>query len=82
MSHFYGTLNGNRGEATRCGSKGSGLTTYCASWSGAVVCHAWHDEQTGTDMVRVELAPWRGVGVHRQLYSGPIDAAAQDRGAA
>ena len=28
MSHFYGVLGGSRGEATRCGTKKSGLVTY------------------------------------------------------
>ena len=70
MSYFYGTLQGNRGEATRCGSKDSGMVTYCASWKGAVRCEAW--EQEGVDMVRVELVPWHGIGGHRELYTGPI----------
>lgn len=71
MSAFYGTIQGNRGEATRCGSKNSGMETYCASWSGAVRSFAYVGED-GTDMVRVELTPWRGSGVRHTLYEGPI----------
>ena len=49
MSHFYGTLQGNRGEATRCGTKNSGLVTYAASWSGAIRTHLWYDHQIKRD---------------------------------
>ena len=72
MSHFYGTIQGSRGKATRCGTVKSGMTTQCASWSGAVLCHAWRNERTGTDMVGVSLIPWHGNGVLRTLYCGPI----------
>jgi hypothetical protein len=75
MSHFYGTLNGNRGEATRCGSKDSGMTTYCASWSGAVHCQAHYNEKTDEDWVLVELVPWHGHGTNKVLYDGPISGA-------
>lgn len=72
MSHFYGILQGNRGEATRCGSKDSGMETYCASWDGAVRCMAYVDEETGQDFVRVELTQWQGRGTYKVLYNGPI----------
>lgn len=72
MSHFYGTLQGNRGEATRCGSKDSGIETYTASWKGAVNVRAWHDETAGIDMVSVSLVPWHGRGINHELYCGPI----------
>lgn len=39
MSHFYGTVQGNRGEATRGGSKNSGMDTATASWEGSVQVH-------------------------------------------
>lgn len=41
MSRFYGTIQGTRGEATRCGDKASGMETYCASWDGAIRCKAF-----------------------------------------
>ena len=71
MSHFYGTVQGNRGEASRGGSKDSGMTTYCASWSGAVRCEAYIDE-FGVDCVMVELTRWHGIGRCKVLYRGPI----------
>jgi len=41
MSHFYGTLQGNRSKATRGGIASSGMTSYTASWSGAVKVEAF-----------------------------------------
>jgi hypothetical protein len=70
MSHFYGTLKGNRGEASRCGTKDSGMETYCASWRGAVRCKAYLKD--GRDFVRVELTTWNGSGTQELLYDGPM----------
>jgi hypothetical protein len=72
MAHFYGTLQGNRGRATRGGTKNSGLTTQCASWEGAIECDAWHSKETGKDMVRVSKVTWHGAGEDKLLYEGLI----------
>jgi len=69
MSHFYGTVKGTRGEATRCGSKKSGMLTYCASWKGAIRCFAYVDGK-GHDCVRVERTAWQGKGTYKLLYNG------------
>ena len=71
MSRFYGTVQGNRGEASRGGSTSSGLTTYCASWRGAIRCAAYVDKD-GKDCVRVEKTTWQGAGEYKLLYDGPI----------
>lgn len=73
MSQFYGALQGNRGSATRCGTKGSGMLTHCASWEGAVRCSAYYDEATKKDRVKVELVQWHGNGTSRVLYDGNIN---------
>jgi hypothetical protein len=72
MSHFYGTLQGGRGQVTHCGTKAGGLVTEAASWDGAVRVALWHDDATDTDMVRVAFVPWRGVGTTYVLYEGPL----------
>ena len=72
MSHFYGTLKGNRGEGSRCGSKNSGMRTTCGSWQGGVCASAWYNEEKDEDFVRVSLIPWHGAGTSRVLYEGPI----------
>ena len=48
MSHFYGTVRGqSSGEATRRGSKNSGLRVAAASWQGAVYVYLFHDGKLG-----------------------------------
>ena len=53
MSHFYADIQGNRGAATRGGSKDSGICGHIRGWhTGARVdCH--HDDDSGKDIVRV-----------------------------
>ena len=55
MSHFYGTLQGSRGEATRCGTANSGLVTYAAGWKGAICVHV--TECNGQDHYTMDLVP-------------------------
>lgn len=33
MSHFYASIQGNRGEATRQGHRGSGITGHVRGWN-------------------------------------------------
>lgn len=33
MAHFYGTLIGNRGQTTRCGSADSGMLAKASGWN-------------------------------------------------
>jgi hypothetical protein len=76
MAHFRGTLRGQRGEASRLGSKSSGLLGKLASWQGAVKVDLW--EMNGTDMVRVTLTTHsngEGCFPPRVLYDGPISGA-------
>jgi hypothetical protein len=72
MAHFYATIKGNRGLASRMGTKFGGMVSYTASWEGSVRVGLYHDEKTGQDLVRVELKPWRGEGTSRVLYEGPV----------
>jgi hypothetical protein len=71
MAHFYGTVEGGRGEASRLGHKATGLHTTAASYSGAVQVSLVHRD--GKDIAIVSLKPWQGVGVSRVLYEGPVD---------
>lgn len=70
MAHFYGGVHGCRGEATRLGTKASGLSAFAASWEGAVKVMLY--EREGKDYARVRLTPWNGAGVERTLYDGPV----------
>jgi len=72
MSHFYGSVQGGRGEATRGGHKNTGLDVTAASWQGSVQVRLWFDDESGEDMARVYLEPWYGRGEHVELYRGPV----------
>jgi hypothetical protein len=70
MAHFYGTVQGDRGEASRMGGKRGGLTTQAASWQGSVRTRLY--EKDGQDYALVSLEPWQGAGVSKVLYDGPV----------
>lgn len=70
MAHFYGTIQGARGEASRLGHKSSGLSAYAASWQGAVAIQMY--EENGIDKVSVRLTTHHGAGSDRVLYEGPV----------
>jgi hypothetical protein len=73
MSHFYGVVTGQaKTQATRRGSKNTGLRVAAASWNGGVFVRLWHDAETGLDHYAVELGPWRGHGRCEILATGTI----------
>lgn len=72
MSHFYGTLQGMRGQATRCGSKDSGISTAAASWSGAIKVEVFHDDKTGEERYNVYQSKWHSAGVEQHIADGVI----------
>lgn len=72
MAHFRGRLKGNRGEASRLGTKRSGLFTEAASWNGRIVVDIWHDFETGEDKFLVRQEPHFAKGIHESLVSGVI----------
>jgi hypothetical protein len=51
MAHFYASIQGNRGEATRMGSKDSGITGHIRGWN--VGARVNIDHVDGVDVVRV-----------------------------
>ncbi len=70
MAHFYGTLSGNRGDASRLGTADSGLRVTACSWEGAV--HVRLYMQDGKDYAHVKLAQHHGHGTNQTLYDGPV----------
>lgn len=71
MATFYGTLKGSRGEATRCGTIRSGMTTHAASWKGAIRVDMIMEED-GRVYYAVNEVPWHGHGRERTLATGYI----------
>lgn len=73
MAHFRGTLKGNRGAASRLGTKDSGMRVEAQSWQGKVVALLEYDEKTGKNMVQVSLQQHHGNGTNLLLYEGAVD---------
>jgi hypothetical protein len=70
MSHFYGTVDGNRGVGTRCGTKGSGMEVIAASWDGCIRTYTWYDEEDDVNKYEVYQAKWHGQGINKLLSTG------------
>jgi hypothetical protein len=51
MAHFYGDLQGNRGQTTRCGAKSSGIDAHLRGWNIGVQVTVQHED--GHDTVYV-----------------------------
>jgi hypothetical protein len=48
MAHFYGSMKGQRGERTACGTKSSGMSAHVRGWEHGVRIVASHyDTQVG-----------------------------------
>lgn len=45
MAAFYGTIQGSRGMATRCGTPNSGMSSSCQSWQGSIIVDANKDSE-------------------------------------
>lgn len=53
MAHFYGDIQGNRGMATRTGSKASGMGAHVRGWDTGVKVEIVFDPLTEKDHVYV-----------------------------
>lgn len=70
MAQFYATMKGAKGEASRLGSKQSGINVSVKSWEGEVDVRMWHSD--GRDWVCVTLGA-HGGGRSITLYRGACD---------
>ncbi|MCP4900166.1 MAG: hypothetical protein GY906_24610 [bacterium] len=81
MSHFYSSIQGNRGEATRCGTKGSGIRATAQSWEGSISVIMDHDHNSSKNTYEIRATSGSGIGgtiikegyVEDLLKPGPID---------
>lgn len=55
MSHFYGYLQGNRGVATRGGSKQSGIQSHIRSWTNDIYTRLTSDDE-GNDQLEIDIS--------------------------
>lgn len=69
MAHFYGNLKGSHSEATRCGTRHSGIRVSARSWKGSVTIEL---EETDSGVwAKIRCLDGSGIG-GKMLYSGPI----------
>jgi len=54
MSRFYGSMKGSRGETTRCGDRGHGITAHVRGWDLGCVA-TMRVDANGEDIVDVYL---------------------------
>lgn len=62
MSEFYGVLRGNRGQATRQGTNGSGIFTRANSWHSQVAVSYHPRDEHDTDDIRIDISDYCGNG--------------------
>lgn len=53
MAHFRATIQGNRGKASRLGTKKSGIVATVNGWNVGVDVVIKHNEETGKDVITV-----------------------------
>ena len=73
MAHFRGVVQGNRGDASRLGSKDSGLSVEAQSWDGKVVTGLHYNHTDNRNVAQVALRQHsNGAGTRATLYFGPV----------
>lgn len=77
MARFRGVVDGSRNEASRCGTRHSGLTTIAQSWTGDIRVTLY--DHNGEDWVRVYATDHGGSTAKRVLYDGPMSGALTPR---
>src|SRR5262245_41860559 len=71
MSHFYGNLQGSRGEATRCGTAWSGITSHVRGWHVGTEASAHVD--AGEDAIRLVATHGSTGGTREAIGSVRLD---------
>lgn len=70
MAHFFGRLNGSRGEVTRLGTRASGMTVEACSWQGKIVVVL--SEVDGVDRFEVRMERHAGRGDYMVIATGEV----------
>ncbi len=70
MSEFYGFVQGNRGPATKGGSKASGIAAAAQSWDGSVSVELFYKD--GQIHCRIHAGPGSTSNPGYCLYYGPL----------
>lgn len=67
MAQFRATIQGQRGQASRLGSKKSGLVADINGWHNGVRVLAEYDEKNGTDVFVVYKTGGSSYGEHEKI---------------
>lgn len=70
MAAFYGTVKGNRGEASRTGGKDTGISTTAQSFDGSV--NVWMRYLNGELVVDIDIASGSS-GHGERVFTGTVD---------
>jgi len=73
MANFRAVIQGQRGQASRLGSKSSGITASVNGWHLGVEVIAYHDKETGRDIFRVYKTEGSGYNRGRKELIAEID---------
>ena len=71
MATFYGTIQGHRTQATRTGTKNSGIRASVQSWRGSIITELF--ENDGQLFIRVELAKGASMCSGSTIFSGTLE---------
>ena len=55
MAHFRSTCTGHRGEASRLGTKSSGMRTTCNGWNIGATVEASYSDELQSDVIRISI---------------------------
>jgi hypothetical protein len=73
MAQFRATISGQRGEASRLGSKNSGMRVTCNGWNGGVTVYAQCRQNEDDRDVFVIYATGGSNGAKPQRILGTVD---------
>lgn len=75
MSHFYGGISGNRGPATRQGSKDSGYSAYAQGYGSRISVSFHYNERDDCDSASISISGgWASQARGRGIGFNDIDA--------
>lgn len=72
MSTFYSTIKGNRGAATRCGSRNSGIKAAVQSWDGSLISSLHYDHE-GKLIVELSTSDGSSSYGSNRIFSGTLE---------
>lgn len=72
MSALYSSIQGCRGEATRCGSKSSGVRASVQSWQGSLISYMDLDDN-GNPVITLKASEGSSGYGSETIFSGSLE---------